>query len=67
MRFRAQNGTNKNYFNLNGYNGSINYLIPITGIIYNRLRTLHSQMIFYCQHHCGLNPREYRYSMNNCI
>ena len=69
MRFRSKTNTlNKNYFNLNATtNGSISYLIPISEQIYRRLSSLHSQMLFYCRHHCGLNPREYRYSMNNCI
>merc|ERR1712129_690162 len=64
LRFR--DGTN--YFNLSGCtDGSVHYLVPISDQVHGRMSTLHSQMVFFLQMQCGLNPREFRYSANNAV
>ena len=64
LKFRDE----KNYFNLSGCtDGSVHYLIPISDQVHGRLSTLHSQMLYFLEMECGLNPREYRYAMNNAV
>ncbi len=64
LRFR--DGTN--YFNLSGCtDGSVHYLIPISDQVHGRMSTLHSQMVFFLEMRCGLNPREFRYAGNNAV
>ena len=64
LRFRD----GKNYFNLSVCtDGSVHYLVPISDQVHGRMSTLHSQMVFFLEMDCGLNPREFRYAANNAV